>query len=197
VAGPSPSSLPTLPFSQRPPYKSQVEDFDEGVVHQLNAKRTWEEAAEAVRHLASYDLAPIQHPAAYINHIIKHTPGAANGTGSASAGAPNGQIRLASVPISTKVRRALDGLGLDQRRRDRLAATGLVGNPEFFLAAPLLHVTPRLPVCRVLASPARPCSTSVVCACTAVWRRPCRHRLTFSGTILTRGSSRWGRAVLE
>lgn len=40
-----------------------MEDFDEGVAHQLNAKRTWEEAADAVRHLANYDLASIQHPA--------------------------------------------------------------------------------------------------------------------------------------
>jgi hypothetical protein len=41
----------------------QVEDFDEGVVHQLNAKKNWEEAADAVKHLATYDLAAIQHPA--------------------------------------------------------------------------------------------------------------------------------------
>ena len=78
-------------------------------MHQLNAKRTWEVAAEAVRHLSSYDLAPIQHPAAYINHIIKHfTPGVAGGAGgvgSGGSGVASGQIRLASVPISTKVRR--------------------------------------------------------------------------------------------
>lgn len=86
----------------------RFDDFDEGVAHQLNSKKTWEEAADAVRHLANYDLASIQHPAAYINHIIKHyNPGGAGGMGAGAAGASGGgamggQIRLASVPISTK-----------------------------------------------------------------------------------------------
>jgi hypothetical protein len=143
----------------------QAEDFDDGVVHQLNAKRSEEEAVAAVRHIAHYDLANIQHMAAYLNHLVKHynhnaaaaaaaasdngsltggAPGAAGGptaataapsarpgasgvaqggslgstlggsrtsggsTAAASAGAGGnlgafgGQIRLASVPVSTK-----------------------------------------------------------------------------------------------
>lgn len=38
----------------------QLDDFDEGVVHQLNSKRSTDEAAAAVRHVAHYDLANIQ-----------------------------------------------------------------------------------------------------------------------------------------
>lgn len=41
----------------------QLEDFDDGVVHQLNAKRTEDEAIAAVRHIAHYELGTIQHMA--------------------------------------------------------------------------------------------------------------------------------------
>jgi len=104
-------SLLTPTLSSPPHHHHQVEDFDEGVVHQLNAKRTWEEAADAVRHLASYDLATIQHPAAYINHVVKHYNAAGGGVGSVGSGfaTVSGQIRLASVPISTKVRLCAGG----------------------------------------------------------------------------------------
>jgi hypothetical protein len=49
-----------------------VEDFDDGVVHQLNAKHSEEEAVAAVRHIAHYELGSIQHMAAYLNHLVKH-----------------------------------------------------------------------------------------------------------------------------
>jgi hypothetical protein len=59
----------------------KVEDFDEGVVHQLAARRSEAEAVAAVRSIAQYELGSIQHMAAYLNHIIKHymPPGAGDG----------------------------------------------------------------------------------------------------------------------
>ncbi|WIA08480.1 hypothetical protein OEZ85_007916 [Tetradesmus obliquus] len=64
----------------------KAEDFDEGVVHQLNAKRSEEEAVAAVRHIAHYDLANIQHMAAYLNHLVKHyNHGAAAAAAAAAA----------------------------------------------------------------------------------------------------------------
>ncbi|WIA28538.1 hypothetical protein OEZ86_011080 [Tetradesmus obliquus] len=85
------------------------EDFDEGVVHQLNAKRSEEEAVAAVRHIAHYDLANIQHMAAYLNHLVKHynhgaaaaaaaaaADGAAALAGHAAAGL-NGAVRTGSA----------------------------------------------------------------------------------------------------
>ncbi len=89
---------------------AQLDDFDEGVVAQLNSKRTEDTAIAAVRHIANYDIASIQHMAAYINHIIKHFntpngasyPGTAPTGGASSIGVYGGQIRLASVPVSAK-----------------------------------------------------------------------------------------------
>eukprot|EP00879_Flechtneria_rotunda_P002224 GHRR01002410.1.p1 GENE.GHRR01002410.1~~GHRR01002410.1.p1 ORF type:complete len:1011 (+),score=410.17 GHRR01002410.1:278-3310(+) len=143
----------------------KVDDIDDGIVHQLNTKRSEGEAVAAVRHIANYDLANIQHMAAYLNHLVKHynhaaasesgntsaahmavngmsgmgSTGSANGSsisqsvllgqqpsslgstlggsgksnsgsgatagaaaGGSSLGAYGGQIRLASVPVSTK-----------------------------------------------------------------------------------------------
>uniref|UniRef100_A0A383VQL5 Heterogeneous nuclear ribonucleoprotein Q acidic domain-containing protein n=1 Tax=Tetradesmus obliquus TaxID=3088 RepID=A0A383VQL5_TETOB len=87
----------------------KAEDFDEGVVHQLNAKRSEEEAVAAVRHIAHYDLANIQHMAAYLNHLVKHynhgaaaaaaaaaADGAAALAGHAAAGL-NGAVRTGSA----------------------------------------------------------------------------------------------------
>ena len=47
---------------------TQLEDFDDGVVYQLAAKKSEEEALGALRTLAENDVSGIQHLAAYINH---------------------------------------------------------------------------------------------------------------------------------
>jgi hypothetical protein len=74
----------------------QAEDFDEGVMHQLNAKRSEEEAVAAVRHIAHYDLANIQHMAAYLNHLVKHyNHGAAAAAAAAAEGMAHGTAGLA------------------------------------------------------------------------------------------------------
>jgi hypothetical protein len=78
----------------------QAEDFDEGVMHQLNAKRSEEEAVAAVRHIAHYDLANIQHMAAYLNHLVKHyNHGAAAAAAAAAAaeGMAHGSSGLAGI----------------------------------------------------------------------------------------------------
>lgn len=78
----------------------QVDDFDEGVVHQLNAKRSEEEAVAAVRHIAHYDLANIQHMAAYLNHLVKHynhTAAAAAAAAAAAENMANGAAGLAGA----------------------------------------------------------------------------------------------------
>ena len=49
----------------------RLDDFDEGVVHQLNQKRSEDEAVAALRALSGGDVSMLQHPAAYLNHIIK------------------------------------------------------------------------------------------------------------------------------
>jgi hypothetical protein len=64
----------------------KVEDFDEGVVHQLAARRSEAEAVAAVRSIAQYELGSIQHMAAYLNHIIKHYAPQGGGEGQQSAG---------------------------------------------------------------------------------------------------------------
>jgi len=58
---------PCLAFGARPPH-AQLEDFDDGVVYQLAAKKNEEEALGALRTLAENDVSGIQHLAAYINH---------------------------------------------------------------------------------------------------------------------------------
>jgi hypothetical protein len=74
----------------------QAEDFDEGVMHQLNAKRSEDEAVAAVRHIAHYDLANIQHMAAYLNHLVKHyNHGAAAAAAAAAEGMAHGTAGLA------------------------------------------------------------------------------------------------------
>jgi hypothetical protein len=77
----------------------QAEDFDEGVVHQLNAKRSEEEAVAAVRHIAHYDLANIQHMAAYLNHLVKHYnhSAAAAAAAAAAEGIAHGAAGLAGL----------------------------------------------------------------------------------------------------
>lgn len=79
----------------------KLEDFDDGVLHQLSIKKSEEEACGAVRAVATYDLANIQHMAAYLNHVIKHYNPAGE-HGGAVVGASAGMIRLASTPISCK-----------------------------------------------------------------------------------------------
>eukprot|EP00775_Hariotina_reticulata_P007011 gene7011-7225_t len=68
----------------------KAEDFDDGVVHQLNAKRSEDEAVAAVRHIAHYDLANIQHMAAYLNHLVKHYNH--NAAAAAAAASDNGSL---------------------------------------------------------------------------------------------------------
>lgn len=48
--------------------RAQLEDFDDGVLYQLAAKKNEEEALGALRTLAENDVSGIQHLAAYINH---------------------------------------------------------------------------------------------------------------------------------
>jgi hypothetical protein len=65
-------------------------------VHQLNAKRSEEEAVAAVRHIAHYDLANIQHMAAYLNHLVKHyNHSAAAAAAAAAEGMAHGAAGLA------------------------------------------------------------------------------------------------------
>lgn len=66
-------------------WKPQLEDFDDGVVHQLNAKRTEDEAVAAVRNIAHYELGTIQHMAAYLNHVVKNFNAAAAAAAAAAA----------------------------------------------------------------------------------------------------------------
>ncbi|GIL59027.1 hypothetical protein Vafri_13997 [Volvox africanus] len=86
----------------------KVEDFDDGVLHQLTLKKSEEEAVGALRTLAAENLNGIQHMAAYINHIIKNyhlTGGMAQGpgvTGAAAASLPSATVRANSTPVSSK-----------------------------------------------------------------------------------------------
>ncbi|GLI62390.1 hypothetical protein VaNZ11_005009 [Volvox africanus] len=86
----------------------KVDDFDDGVLHQLTLKKSEEEAVGALRTLAAENLNGIQHMAAYINHIIKNyhlTGGAAQGPGvigAAAASLPSATVRANSTPVSSK-----------------------------------------------------------------------------------------------
>uniref|UniRef100_A0A7S0S3Z7 Uncharacterized protein n=1 Tax=Chlamydomonas leiostraca TaxID=1034604 RepID=A0A7S0S3Z7_9CHLO len=80
----------------------KVEDFDDGVLYQLAAKKNEDEAVGALRTLAESELSGIQHLAAYINHVIKHyhlTPGGNDG---GAITTPSAAVRASSVPVSCK-----------------------------------------------------------------------------------------------
>ncbi|KXZ54229.1 hypothetical protein GPECTOR_5g320 [Gonium pectorale] len=89
----------------------KVEDFDDGVLHQLTLKKSEEEAVGALRMLAAENVSGIQHMAAYINHTIKnyHLTGiggsqgvAAPGGGAGGASLPSATVRANSTPVSSK-----------------------------------------------------------------------------------------------
>lgn len=68
-----------------------MDDFDDGVVFQLNLKKSDEEAVGALRSLGDHELGAIQHMAAFINFVIKnYHSGGADGAGSVAAAGPPG-----------------------------------------------------------------------------------------------------------
>jgi hypothetical protein len=86
-----------------------------------------------VRALSAYDLASIAHPAAYINHVVRHYSAAAGGVGvGAAAGAagaggpppPPGHIRLVSTPIAPQAMLAKCGPRVFRAVEEAVGAAG-------------------------------------------------------------------------
>jgi hypothetical protein len=73
------------------------------VVHQLNAKRTEDEAVAAVRNIAHYELGTIQHMAAYLNHVVKNFNAAAAAAAAAAADTTVGLSNALAVEAAAAV----------------------------------------------------------------------------------------------
>jgi hypothetical protein len=65
-----------------------IEDFDDGVIYQLNL-RGEAECVAALRSLSEHDLANIQHMAAFVNFVVKNH-GAGEQQGNSALGPPGG-----------------------------------------------------------------------------------------------------------
>ncbi|GAX80585.1 hypothetical protein CEUSTIGMA_g8022.t1 [Chlamydomonas eustigma] len=70
----------------------KAEDFDEGVMFQLGLKGNEDEALAALRTLEGGDVSALQHPAAYLNHVIKNF----HPTAAAASSAPSSAVSGAS-----------------------------------------------------------------------------------------------------
>jgi hypothetical protein len=109
-----------------------VEDFDDGVVHQLNAKHSEEEAVAAVRHIAHYELGSIQHMAAYLNHLVKHynhnaaAAAAAAAAADSTVGLSNALAAAAAAAVAANSAAAVHASGVTMQQL--LGATMLGGN---------------------------------------------------------------------
>lgn len=79
----------------------KLEDFDDGVVFQLLARKSEEEAIAALRTLPDQDLSSIQHMAAFINHVVKNYQPGTVGTSARGSVVP-AAVRASSTPISAK-----------------------------------------------------------------------------------------------
>lgn len=103
------------------------------MVHQLNAKRSEDEAVAAVRHIAHYELGTIQHMAAYLNHLVKHYNHNAAAAAAAAAdntmGLSNALAAAAAVAAAANTAAAVHGSSATAATMQQLlGASMLSGN---------------------------------------------------------------------
>jgi hypothetical protein len=114
-------------------HNQQLEDFDDGVVHQLNAKRSEDEAVAAVRHIAHYELGTIQHMAAYLNHLVKHynhnaaAAAAAAAAADTTVGLSNALAAAAAAAVAANTAAAVHGSGATAATMQQLLGAGMLG----------------------------------------------------------------------